>query len=104
MRKCGPVSSPYRDRRFTYRGRLCAKIRVLPLPSMTSRHAESGFPIEPVYGPADLPADLEERLGEPGTFPYTRGVYPTMYTSRPWTMRQYAGFGTASESNARYRQ
>src|SRR5690242_20813902 len=71
---------------------------------MTSRHAESGFAINPVYGPADLPADLEERLGQPGTFPYTRGVYPTMYTSRPWTMRQYAGFGTAAESNARYRQ
>jgi methylmalonyl-CoA mutase, N-terminal domain len=71
---------------------------------MTSRHAESGFAINPVYGPADLPADLEERLGEPGKFPYTRGVYPTMYTSRPWTMRQYAGFGTAAESNARYRQ
>src|SRR6185312_707129 len=71
---------------------------------MTSRHAESGFAINPVYGPADPPADLEERLGEPGEFPYTRGVYPTMYTSRPWTMRQYAGFGTAAESNARYRQ
>jgi methylmalonyl-CoA mutase N-terminal domain/subunit len=71
---------------------------------MTSRHAESGFAINPVYGPADRPTDLEERLGEPGKFPYTRGVYPTMYTSRPWTMRQYAGFGTAAESNARYRQ
>jgi methylmalonyl-CoA mutase N-terminal domain/subunit len=71
---------------------------------MTSRHAESGFEINPVYGPADLPADLDERLGEPGRFPYTRGVYPTMYTSRPWTMRQYAGFGTAAESNTRYRQ
>jgi methylmalonyl-CoA mutase N-terminal domain/subunit len=71
---------------------------------MTPRHAESGFGINPVYGPEDLPADLAERLGEPGAFPYTRGVYPTMYTSRPWTMRQYAGFGTAAESNARYRQ
>src|ERR1043165_3795130 len=71
---------------------------------MTSRHAESGFGINPVYGPEDVPADLAERLGAPGTFPYTRGVYPTMYTSRPWTMRQYAGFGTAAESNARYRQ
>jgi methylmalonyl-CoA mutase N-terminal domain/subunit len=55
--------------------------------------AESGFEIDPVYGP-----------GEPGEFPYTRGVYPTMYTKRPWTMRQYAGFGTAAESNARYHQ
>ena len=71
---------------------------------MTARHSESGFEIKPVYGPADPPADLGERLGEPGRYPYTRGVYPSMYTSRPWTMRQYAGFGTAAESNARYRQ
>jgi methylmalonyl-CoA mutase N-terminal domain/subunit len=65
---------------------------------------ESGFPLKTVYGPDDLPKDLAERLGEPGGYPYTRGVYPTMYTQRPWTMRQYAGFGTAAESNARYHQ
>jgi methylmalonyl-CoA mutase, N-terminal domain len=68
-----------------------------------ARRSESGFEIKPVYTPADLPPDLPERLGEPGEYPYTRGVYPTMYTKRPWTMRQYAGFGTAAESNARYR-
>ncbi|RGD60024.1 methylmalonyl-CoA mutase [Kitasatospora xanthocidica] len=69
------------------------------------RRAESGFEIEPVYGPGS-PAgwDAAARLGRPGEYPYTRGVYPTMYTGRPWTMRQYAGFGTAAESNARYRQ
>jgi len=66
--------------------------------------SESGFDIKPVYGPDDLPADLPQRLGEPGSYPYTRGVYPTMYTTRPWTMRQYAGFGTATDSNARYHQ
>jgi methylmalonyl-CoA mutase N-terminal domain/subunit len=66
--------------------------------------SESGFPIKPVYDAADLPDDLDGRLGRPGEYPYTRGVYPTMYTSRPWTMRQYAGFGTAAESNARYHQ
>ncbi|MEU8181809.1 methylmalonyl-CoA mutase family protein [Micromonospora sp. NPDC049044] len=66
------------------------------------RSSESGFPIQDVYTGADLPEDLDSRLGAPGEFPYTRGVYPTMYTSRPWTMRQYAGFGTATESNARY--
>src|SRR5689334_12383283 len=71
---------------------------------MTSRHAESGFEINPVYTAEDLPADLDERLGAPGAYPYTRGVYPTMYTTRPWTMRQYAGFGAAAESNARYHQ
>lgn len=66
---------------------------------------ESGFPIEPVYGPGDLTGwDPGGKLGEPGAYPYTRGVYPTMYTGKPWTMRQYAGFGTAAESNARYRQ
>ncbi|MFJ1566865.1 methylmalonyl-CoA mutase [Streptomyces erythrochromogenes] len=66
---------------------------------------ESGIPVEPVYGPGDLTEwDPEVQLGEPGDFPYTRGIYPNMYTGRPWTMRQYAGFGTATESNARYRQ
>src|SRR5438874_12885521 len=71
---------------------------------MTERSAESGFPLQPVYRAEDLPKDLPERLGEPGEYPFTRGVYPTMYTQRPWTMRQYAGFGTAAESNARYHQ
>ena len=71
---------------------------------MTQRRSESGFSVKPVYRSADLPEDLTSRLGEPGDYPYTRGVYPTMYTQRPWTMRQYAGFGTAAESNARYRQ
>lgn len=66
---------------------------------------ESGLPFAPVYGPGDLAGwDPASRLGEPGAFPYTRGVYPSMYTGRPWTMRQYAGFGTAAESNERYRQ
>ncbi|MFE5842985.1 methylmalonyl-CoA mutase [Streptomyces niveus] len=70
-----------------------------------TRRTESGVPVEPVYGPDALTGwDPAERLGEPGSYPYTRGVYPSMYTGRPWTMRQYAGFGTAAESNARYRQ
>ena len=70
-----------------------------------ARESESGLPIEPVYGPQDLRGwDPAEKLGEPGAYPFTRGVYPSMYTGRPWTMRQYAGFGTATESNARYRQ
>ncbi len=70
-----------------------------------SRESESGLPIEPVYGPDALDGwDPGTRLGEPGAYPYTRGVYPSMYTGRPWTMRQYAGFGTATESNERYHQ
>ncbi|WP_030779191.1 acyl-CoA mutase large subunit family protein [Streptomyces sp. NRRL S-920] len=70
-----------------------------------THESESGLPIEPVYGPEALEGwDPGQKLGAPGAYPYTRGVYPTMYTGRPWTMRQYAGFGTAAESNARYRQ
>jgi methylmalonyl-CoA mutase N-terminal domain/subunit len=58
-----------------------------------------------VYRPDDLAGfDPDRALGEPGEYPYTRGIYPSMYTTRPWTMRQYAGFGTAAESNARYRE
>ncbi|MFH8568938.1 methylmalonyl-CoA mutase [Streptomyces sp. NPDC017993] len=69
------------------------------------RRNESGLPVEPVYGPEGRAGwDPDTRLGAPGVFPFTRGVYPSMYTGRPWTMRQYAGFGTARESNARYRQ
>jgi methylmalonyl-CoA mutase N-terminal domain/subunit len=64
-------------------------------------NAESGFEIKPVYDAGDVSG---AELAEPGEFPYTRGVYRTMYTKRPWTMRQYAGFGTAAESNARYHQ
>jgi methylmalonyl-CoA mutase N-terminal domain/subunit len=69
------------------------------------RLTESGLPIEAVYGPESLAGwRPDERLGAPGGYPFTRGVYPTMYTGRPWTMRQYAGFGTARESNERYHQ
>ncbi len=60
--------------------------------------------METVVGPADLPGwDAERDLGYPGEFPFTRGVYPTMYRGHLWTMRQYAGFGSAAESNRRYR-
>jgi methylmalonyl-CoA mutase N-terminal domain/subunit len=62
----------------------------------------SGFPVEPVYGPWDAP-DATERLGMPGEYPFTRGIHPSMYRTRLWTMRQYAGFSTAAESNRRYR-
>ncbi|MGC1493221.1 MAG: methylmalonyl-CoA mutase family protein, partial [Candidatus Acidiferrum sp.] len=64
----------------------------------------SGLPIDRLYTQDDLPGwDPESSLGYPGEFPYTRGIYPTMYRGRFWTMRQYAGFGTAVESNQRYR-
>jgi len=63
----------------------------------------SGIPLEPVYTAEDVRPGLDERLGLPGEFPFTRGVQPTMHRGRFWTMRQYAGFGTAEESNRRYR-
>jgi methylmalonyl-CoA mutase N-terminal domain/subunit len=61
----------------------------------------SGEPVEPLYGPEDLPPF--ERIGFPGEYPFTRGVYPSMYRGRLWTMRQFAGFGTAEETNERFR-
>jgi methylmalonyl-CoA mutase N-terminal domain/subunit len=63
----------------------------------------SGFPVRPVYRPDDDPVNYEQDLADPGQFPYTRGVQPTMYRGRLWTMRQYAGFGTAAETNERFR-
>ncbi|HYZ91178.1 MAG TPA: methylmalonyl-CoA mutase family protein [Actinomycetota bacterium] len=69
-----------------------------------TRRTPSDIEIAPAYTEADV-ADLElpERLGSPGDFPFTRGVHPTMYRGRLWTMRQYAGFGTAEETNRRFR-
>jgi methylmalonyl-CoA mutase N-terminal domain/subunit len=66
----------------------------------------SGDPIKPLYTERDLPAGLggaEDPIGLPGAYPFTRGVYPSMYRGRLWTMRQFAGFGTAEETNARFR-
>ena len=69
------------------------------------RRTDSGIEVKPVYRPEDLGEDFDysERLGDPGEYPFTRGVYPSMYRGRPWTMRQYAGFGTAKETNARFK-
>src|SRR4051812_23214331 len=70
---------------------------------MSERHSPSGIPIAPVYRPRDSTTDYARDLGDPGAFPFTRGVQPTMYRGRLWTMRQYAGFGTAAETNRRFR-
>jgi len=92
------VADSTRDARAGHKRGLCEYSRV-------SAETESGTPFKAVYGPEDLAEiDPDLALGEPGHYPYTRGIYPSMYTTRPWTMRQYAGFGTAAESNARYRQ
>jgi methylmalonyl-CoA mutase N-terminal domain/subunit len=65
----------------------------------------SGIPVKPLYGPDDLPEDdnLLEQLGFPGEYPYTRGPQSSMYRSKHWTMRQFAGFGSAEDTNARFR-
>src|SRR5215216_2795944 len=63
----------------------------------------SGQPIDPLYTEQDLPADPTESIGLPGEYPFTRGVYPSMYRGRLWTLRQFAGYGTAEETNARFR-
>jgi methylmalonyl-CoA mutase, N-terminal domain len=63
----------------------------------------SGLPVKPLYTPEDVEGDYEEKLGYPGEYPYTRGVYPNMYRGRLWTVRQFAGYGTAAETNARFR-
>ena len=63
----------------------------------------SGIEMKTVFGPPDAPVDYERDLADPGEFPYTRGPYETMYRGKPWTMRQYAGYASAAESNARYR-
>ena len=72
-------------------------------PAAAERFSPSGIPVAPVYRPGDVPVEYERDLGDPGRFPFTRGVQPTMYRGRLWTMRQYAGFGTAAETNRRFR-
>src|SRR5690242_20249360 len=69
------------------------------------RTSESGLPVDPVYDASKL-TDFrpDEKLGRPGEYPFTRGVYRRMYVDRPWTMRQYAGFASAQESNQRYHE
>ncbi len=67
------------------------------------RRTDSGIEIEGIYGPDSVDVEAERDLGRPGEWPFTRGVYPGMYRDRLWTMRQYAGFGSAEETNARFR-
>jgi methylmalonyl-CoA mutase N-terminal domain/subunit len=72
-------------------------------PEDPRRFTDSGIEVAPLYDERDLPADLSGRLGEPGEYPYTRGVHRDMYRTQLWTMRQYAGYASAKESNERYR-
>jgi methylmalonyl-CoA mutase, N-terminal domain len=79
------------------------RLTVAPIvgPDDPRRFTDSGIEIQPLYTEADLPQDLE--LGQPGEFPYIRGVHREMYRKQLWTMRQYAGYASAKESNERYR-
>jgi methylmalonyl-CoA mutase, N-terminal domain len=72
-------------------------------PDDPRRFTDSGIEVKPLYADEDLPAELPGRLGEPGEYPYTRGVHREMYRKQLWTMRQYAGYASAKESNERYR-
>ena len=72
-------------------------------PDDPRRFTDSGIEVKPLYTDEDLPADLSERLGEPGAYPYTRGIHRDMYRRQLWTHRQYAGYASARESNERYR-
>ncbi len=72
-------------------------------PDDPRRFTDSGIEIEHAYGADEVKPGLEERLGEPGAYPFTRGIHPDMYRGRKWTMRQYAGYATATETNRRFR-
>jgi methylmalonyl-CoA mutase N-terminal domain/subunit len=72
-------------------------------PDDPRRFTDSGIEVRPLYTSADLPEDLDALLGEPGAFPFTRGPHREMYRRQLWTMRQYAGYASAKESNARYK-
>jgi methylmalonyl-CoA mutase N-terminal domain/subunit len=102
---------PATDQRFDHRAVLIISsmasteehLTVAPIvgPDDPRRFTDSGIEISELYTEAELPAELD--LGEPGQFPYTRGVHREMYRKQPWTMRQYAGYASARESNERYR-
>jgi len=83
---------------------MASETTTLPPAAAESRETSSEIPIAPFYRPADTAGlSYAAKIGDPGAFPYTRGLYPDMYRKRHWTMRQYAGYSSAAESNKRYR-
>ena len=80
-----------------------ARAAGIPVRTDVEFSSVSGRSVEPLYTALDLPADVIPATGLPGNFPYTRGIHPTMYRGRLWTMRQFAGFGTAEDTNERYK-
>ena len=82
---------------------MTAPARKMPEPAQRRFTTVSDMDIEPVYRPADIAnTDYERDIGEPGQYPFTRGAYPTMYRGKPWTMRQFAGFGSPEDTNRRF--
>jgi methylmalonyl-CoA mutase N-terminal domain/subunit len=80
-----------------------ARANALPVRTDADMITVSGRAVEPVYTALDLPPDVIAATGLPGDYPFTRGIHPTMYRGRLWTMRQFAGFGTAEDTNERYK-
>ncbi len=87
----------WQERYDTWRAAFDAAAERVPGPVTTL----SGIPLEPLYGPHNVTVDLD-RIGYPGQYPYTRGVYASMYRTRPWTIRQFAGFADPAETNRRF--
>jgi methylmalonyl-CoA mutase N-terminal domain/subunit len=85
-------------------GRIVEDKAVEPRPAGATLTTMSGRPIAPLYGPKDVSGlDYQRDLGDPGRFPYTRGIHETMYRGKVWTMRQFAGYGSARQTNARFK-
>ena len=99
--------SKLQDARRRWRENVLSKVIAKVAERQTLFTTSSGIPLEAAFTPDDAPSSqpdgYEQALGFPGEYPFTRGIQPAMYRSRFWTMRQYAGYATAEESNARYR-
>ena len=87
----------------TFEGQRRAWVAELEKRPPAQAKTPSGIPLEPSYGPESASARDLSRVGYPGQYPYTRGLHASMYRGRLWTFRQYAGFGTAEDTNARYK-
>ncbi|MCA1682781.1 MAG: methylmalonyl-CoA mutase family protein, partial [Actinobacteria bacterium] len=82
---------------------MASDAKAAPAEPGIAQRTMSGVPIRPLYTESDLPEDPAATIGRPGEYPFTRGIHETMYRGRLWTMRQFAGFGTAEETNERFR-
>jgi len=112
-RRCGARDARRRaqERQLRFASRIGRRVTPMPArePVRVKKHesgerlSPSGIPIKTVYRPGDAELDYNSDLGDPGVWPYTRGVQPTMYRGRLWTMRQYAGFGSARSTNERFK-